>query len=134
MKKHYLTEKRKSSIFVFLMLLIPVVHFIIFWFGVNFNSLKLAFTRIDLTTGKTSWSLDHFATLVNLLKTGEIRLALVNTLLTWLLNMLLVPWALFLSYFLYKKIPLGGMWKTLLFLPSILPAIAMTSIFKYIIM
>lgn len=133
MKKHYLNEKRKSGIFVFFMLLIPVVHFIIFWFGVNFNSLKLAFTSIDLTTGTTSWSLDHFATLVNLLKTGEIRMALVNTLLTWLLNMLLVPWALFLSYFLYKRIPLGGMWKTLLFLPSILPAIAMTSIFKYMI-
>lgn len=133
MKKHYLNEKRKSSIFVFCMLLIPVVHFIIFWFGVNFNSLRLAFTRIDLTTGKTSWSLDHFETLGNLFQTGEIRMALVNTLLTWALNMLLVPWALFLSYFLYKKIPLSGMWKTLLFLPSILPAIAMTSIFKYLI-
>ena len=133
MKKTYLNEKRKSSIFVFLMLLIPVVHFIIFWFGVNFNSLRLAFTSIDLNTGNTSWSLDHFVTLGNMMKTGEIRTALTNTLLTWLLNMLLVPWALFLSYFLYKKIPLGGMWKTLLFLPSILPAIAMTSIFRYMI-
>ena len=59
MKKPYLNEKRRSSMFVFLMLLIPVVHFIIFWFGVNFNSLKLAFTSIDLSTGNTSWSLDH---------------------------------------------------------------------------
>ena len=133
MKRIQLNEKRKSSVFVFLMLLIPVVHFIIFWFGVNFNSLRLAFTSIDLKTGNTSWSLDHFATLGNMMKTGEIRMALTNTLLTWLLNMLLVPWALFLSYFLYKKIPLGGMWKTLLFLPSILPAIAMTSIFRYMI-
>ena len=133
MKKHYLNEKRRSNIFVFLMLLIPVVHFIIFWFGVNFNSLRLAFTSIDLTSGTTSFSLDHFKTLGNLFKTGEIRMALVNTLLTWALNMFLVPWALFLSYFLYKKIPLGGMWKTLLFLPSILPAIAMTSIFRYMI-
>ena len=133
MKRITLNEKRKSSIFVFCMLLIPVVHFIIFWFGVNFNSLRLAFTHIDLSTGESSWSLDHFRTLGNLFQTGEIRLALVNTLLTWALNMLLVPWALFLSYFLYKKVPLSGMWKTLLFLPSILPAIAMTSIFKYLI-
>lgn len=133
MKKRTLKETTKSNIFVFLMLLIPVVHFIIFWGGVNFNSLRLAFTSIDLKTGQTSFSLDHFRTLGNLFKTGEIRTALFNTLLTSLLYLLLIPWALFLSYFLYKKIPLGGMWKTLLFLPSIMPAIAMTSIFKYLI-
>ena len=133
MKKRTLSENTRSSIFVFFMLLIPVVHFIIFWGGVNFNSLRLAFTGIDLNTGETMFSLDHFKSLVNLFKTGELRSALVNTLLTSAFHLALVPWALFLSYFLYRKIPLEGLWKTLLFLPSILPAIAMTSIFKYLI-
>lgn len=133
MKKRMLSEKARSSIFVFLMLLIPVVHFIIFWGGVNFNSLRLAFTGIDINTGETKFSLDHFKSLVNLFKTGELRSALSNTLLTSAFQLALVPWALFLSYFLYRKIPLEGLWKTLLFLPSILPAIAMTSIFKYLI-
>ena len=133
MKKRILSENARSNIFVFLMLLIPVVHFIIFWGGVNFNSLRLAFTGIDLNTGETTFSLDHFKSIFNLFKTGELRGALVNTLLTSVFHLALVPWALFLSYFLYRKIPLEGLWKTLLFLPSILPAIAMTSIFKYLI-
>lgn len=133
MKKRILSEKSRSNIFVFFMLLIPVAHFIIFWGGVNFNSLRLAFTGIDLNTGETSFSLAHFKSLANLFKTGELRAALVNTLITSAFHLALVPWALFLSYFLYRKIPLEGLWKTLLFLPSILPAIAMTSIFKYLI-
>ena len=123
MKKRILSENARSNIFVFLMLLIPVVHFIIFWGGVNFNSLRLAFTDIDLNTGETTFSLDHFKSIANLFKTGELRAALVNTLLTSAFHLALVPWALFLSYFLYRKIPLEGLWKTLLFLPSILPAI-----------
>lgn len=133
MKKRILSENIRSNVFVFLMLLIPVIHFIIFWGGVNFNSLRLAFTGIDLNTGEATFSMDHFKSLVNLFKTGELRGALVNTLLTSAFHLALVPWALFLSYFLYRKIPLEGLWKTLLFLPSILPAIAMTSIFKYLI-
>lgn len=133
MKKRILSENARSNIFVFLMLLIPVIHFIIFWGGVNFNSLRLAFTGIDLNTGETTFSLDHFKAIANLFKTGELRDALVNTLITSAFHLALVPWALFLSYFLYRKIPLEGLWKTLLFLPSILPAIAMTSIFKYLI-
>lgn len=133
MKKRILSEKRKSTLFVCLMLFIPVVHFMIFWGVVNFNSLRLAFTGIDLNTGKAAFSLEHFRSLLNLFKTGELRSALVNTLLTSAFHLALVPWALFLSYFLYRKIPLEGLWKTLLFLPSILPAIAMTSIFKYLI-
>ncbi len=133
MKNRVLSEKARSNIFVFLMLIIPVVHFIVFWGGVNFNSLRLAFTGIDLNTGEATFSMDHFRSLINLFKTGELRAALVNTLLTSAFHLALVPWALFLSYFLYRKIPLERLWKTLLFLPSILPAIAMTSIFKYLI-
>lgn len=127
-------EKWKSYGFVFAMLFIPVVHFLIFWVGVNFNSIKLAFTDIDAETGALSFTLKHFKSLVNNLKTGTLQTAIFNTLLTSAFNFIfLMPWAIFLTYFMYKKIPLTSFWRIMLFLPTVIPAIAMTAIFDYLI-
>ena len=126
--------KRLDGLFVALMLLIPVVHFIIFWGIVNFDSILLAFRRLDTDTGKTYFTLENFKMLATLWKNGELKRALVNTLLTsGFQTIFLLPWAFFLTYFLYKKIPLSGCYRTILFLPSILPAVAMTAIFTYMI-
>lgn len=127
-------SKRLDGIFVAVMLLIPVVHFIIFWGVVNFDSIMLAFQRLDTKTGKVYPTLDNFKMLVTLFKDGELKRALVNTLLTsGFQTIFLLPWAFVLTYFLYKKIPCSGFYRTMLFLPSILPAVAMATIFKYMI-
>ena len=124
-------KKAKDYAFVAIMLLIPVVHFIIFWGVVNFNSILLAFQRLDRTTGEKYLTLKNFESLVELFKTNELKNALVNTLLTAGFQIIfLLPWGFFLTYFLYKKIPLRGLWRTFLFLPSILPAIFLTGIFN----
>ena len=75
-------KKAKDYAFVAIMLLIPVVHFIIFWGVVNFNSILLAFQRLDRTTGEKYLTLKNFESLVELFKTNELKNALVNTLLT----------------------------------------------------
>ena len=68
---------------------------------------------------------------MELFRTNELKDALVNTLLTSGFQIIfLLPWGFLLTYFLYKKIPLRGLWRTFLFLPSILPAIFLTGIFK----
>ena len=124
------TKKAKDNAFIALMLLIPVIHFIIFWLGVNFNSILLAFQRLDRTTGEKYLTLKNFEALIELLKTNDFKGAIVNTFLTAGFQIVfLLPWGFFLTYFLYKKIPLRGMWRTFLFLPSILPAIFLTGIF-----
>lgn len=132
--KKTMTKKQKDYVFVALMLLIPVINFIIFWVIVNFNSILLAFQRLDRETGTHYFTLENFASLVNLFKTNELKNALVNTLIMSGFQILFVlPWGFFLTYFLYKKIPLTGVWRLCLFLPTILPAIFMTSAFKYAI-
>lgn len=100
-------KKAKDYAFVAIMLLIPVVHFIIFWGVVNFNSILLAFQRLDRTTGEKYLTLKNFESLVELFKTNELKDALVNTLLTAGFQIIfLLPWGFFLTYFLYKKNPL----------------------------
>ena len=71
-------KKAKDYAFVALMLLIPVIHFIIFWGVVNFNSILLAFQRLDRATGEKYLTFKNFESLVELFKTNELKDALVN--------------------------------------------------------
>jgi len=117
------------------MLIIPIVHFIIFWGAVNFNSILLGFPRLNIETQTLYFTAKNFEFLWSFLgENGELRIALINTLVTWaFLTVFLIPWAFTLTYFLYKKIPLSGVWRTMLFVPSLLPVVAMTSVFQFII-
>ncbi len=127
-----LSKQRKLDyLFVFVMLIVPVINFIIFWVVVNFNSIIIAFQDPN---GKVAFTFDNFVMVFNYFKTNELRIALINTLITSGFQIVfLVPWSFILSYFLYKKIPLTGMWRVFLFLPSILPAIFLTGMFTYAI-
>lgn len=132
-----LKRKHKKYIFVAGMLLIPVVHFIIFWGAVNFNSLFLSFKRYNVSTGQETLSWANFLqNLKNLnldYRIGHLKTALINTFITSGFLTLLLPWGFFITYFLYKKIALSGFWRVMLFLPAIIPAIALTTLFKYMI-
>ena len=128
--KKILSKRARKNIFILGMLLIPIIHFIIFWVAVNFNSFLLAFQKMDAKTGQNYFTADHFLALKINFTNSTLKDALINTLLTFGFNTLfLLPWGFLLTYFLYKKIRLSGFWRTMLFVPSILPAIAMTSIF-----
>ena len=130
-----LKSNAKKNIFLIVMLFIPVVHFIVFWGVVNFNSILMAFQGLNPTEGKIYWTLNNFKMVFSKFgEYGKLREALSNTFITWVfLTVFLLPWAFMLTYFLYKKIRLGPLWRTMLFVPTLLPAIAMTSIFTYIL-
>lgn len=133
-KKNFLNKKARSNIFVITALAIPVVHFVIFWILVNFNSILMAFQRFDTATGKEYFTLANFADFpVVFNKFGKALEGLKNTALTWAFQLFfLQPWGFLLTFFIYKKIPMSGVWRTYLFIPALLPAVAMTSIFSYI--
>ena len=133
-KKRILSRNAKKNIFLAGLFFIPVVHFIIFWGVVNFNSVILAFQRLNVTTGSKYFTFENFRTVGILFKLGELKDALLNTLLvSGFLMLFLLPWAFLITYFLCKKIPLTGFWRVMLFIPTIIPAIAMAFIFRYII-
>ena len=133
-KKKILTRNTRKNIFLAGMLLFPVVHFIVFWGVVNFNSILLAFQRLDRATGHRYLTAENFKTLLVYFNLGELKDAFINTFLTsGFLMIFLMPWAFLVTYFLYKKIPLSGFWRVMLFVPTIVPAIAMAYIFRYII-
>lgn len=127
------TKKVQDNIFVACMLLIPVVHFLIFWVGVNFNSLLLAFQKLNPLSGEKYFTWANFSVLKISWQIGDLKIALGNTLLTFALYLLLLPWGFFITYFLFKRIIGHNIWRTMLFLPTIVPAMAMTAIFSYLV-
>lgn len=131
-----LKKNTKKNIFVAGMLLIPVAHFIVFWVAVNFNSILLAFQRFDRAIGGNYFTFNNFKDMAALFgKNGGLRIAFANTFLTWGFTVIfLLPWGFTLTYLLYKKIALSSLWRTMLFVPALLPTVALTSIFLYIIL
>ena len=116
-------KKRKANhwvvyLFVFLMLLYPVAHFCLMWFGVNINSIFLAFKRpndsgvltwtLSLWDGKSSWLealFYNFKTLFMGFSDKTQYPIYVNSLMYFVISCLItLPISFFFSYFVFKKV------------------------------
>lgn len=114
----------------------PVLHFCVFYIAINFNSLLLTFQKIDLVSGTTTWTLfGNLGTALDRIFTNpELVEAFGNSLLAYFVPLVIAtPLALLFSYYIYKKMPLAGLFRVMLFLPSIISAIVMSVIFKFFV-
>ena len=127
-KKSFFT---KDLLFYSLMLLFPLAQFAIFYIGVNGRSFLYAFQKIDTLSNSITWTIEPLAnafkqmfepTLLKVLGMSFLSFALTYAIGTVL--------ALLFSYFIYKKLPFGNFFKVMLFLPSILSAIVMVTIYQ----
>lgn len=125
--------QRKRLIFYITMLILPLTQFAIFYIGVNLKSFLLAFQTYDKTAAAFKWSgLHNFKRIwVELTEYNTLRDTMMNSLAVWFFVSLLgTVLAVFFSYYIYKRFRLHGFFRIILFLPSILPGIILTMIFK----
>lgn len=130
------TIKRNEQIFLFFFLLYPVLQFIIFYIGVNFNSILLAFQEYD--TLKGTFSYVGFATLKTVLEdifvNGNLTLAIKNSTIQFALNFFLgIPLHIIVAYGVFKKIPCSGFIKIMLFMPNMINSMVFVVCGEYII-
>lgn len=118
-------RKRKKTIFLIVMLCIPVLQWLIFWLYVNINSILLAF---QTKTGE--WTFNNFNSLFHELSTGgTIMVALLNTLKYFATNLVIMVLALFISYFFYRHIKGTRVFRVIFYLPGIISSVALTTVF-----
>ncbi|MBR1676867.1 MAG: sugar ABC transporter permease [Clostridia bacterium] len=134
-KRFSLTGKTKSLIFYIVFMAWPVAQFAIFYVGVNFNSLLLAFKDINPENySEFTWTLSNFTTYftdpTQLEMLGGAALVSLRAYLTSLL--ISVPLALFFSYYIFKRMPMASLFRVLLFMPSIIASIVLVKLFTYI--
>lgn len=125
---------RKKYIFIFLMLLWPVLHFVLMQF-LNLNMVIMAFNDYTLGANNPVFvGLENFKGVFRLFDTSKVDnewYAVKNSLsiaaLTLFVN---APMALAFSYLLYIKVKGSSWMKVVLYLPCVTSAVVLVLIFK----
>lgn len=100
-------KKRKNSvqamIFIWGSLAIPILHFLVFWLYVNFDSLLLAFRTVE--DGRQVFSLQNFRDVFTRMSTasGDLRIAVKNTFIFFGFGIILTFVNLMFSFFRIKR-------------------------------
>lgn len=124
-------ERNRLKFYIALMAL-PVIQFCIFYIYVNFNSILLAFQTTDESTFVTSFiGFENFGKAFSLMK--DMGYMFKNSLVLFAcVTVLGLTLAIIFSYYIYKKFPLSGLFRVILFLPKIIPSVVFAILFKYL--
>lgn len=135
--KTQLNKKRKNSrqalIFIWGSLAIPIVHFLVFWLYVNFDSLLLAFRTFE--GGKQVFSLQNFRDVFARMSTdtGDLSIAIKNTFIFFGFGLIFTFLNLFCAFVLYKKILFKSFFRFMFYVPTIISAVVISGLFKYMV-
>lgn len=128
-KRH---RDRADRIFYTLLMILPIVQILIFYFGVNIQSICMAFQRYDVKTNKFIWDVGRNLTLfkIDVANEGFWRM-IGNSLSVWVCTSLSgTVLSLIFAYYIYRRNPLSNFLKFVLFLPSVLPGILLAVMYK----
>ena len=134
-------QRRKSKIgrgwllFYIIMAAFPVLQFCVFYIGVNANMITKAFSAYDMDTGTYVFNgIENFRKLFFEFKTNPVYgVSLKNSLIAYLLNTAIsLPLSLLMSYYIFKKGIGHKLFRSILFLPSIISPMVLSTIFRIV--
>ena len=131
--------KNKNDVFFYLCLvLIPSIQFAIFYIGVNFNSILLAFKDRESGVADKFAGLTNFIQIFSQHKSNSrytienLLLYAKNSLILYGFNTLVgITLALMFSYYISKKFKGAGLFKVFLYIPNIVSPAVLVIIYKY---
>ena len=139
--KNGISKKRKNKTsglgFYIAFMAIPVIQFLIFYVGVNANSFLLAFQKYDRVKG--GYNIVGFDNFVQVYKEfsgagSVLAQSLKNSFSVYLVATLIeLPLSLFFAYYVFKKKALSEFYRVVLFLPSIISAVVLVTLFKVMV-
>lgn len=126
-KKTRNAEWKMNTVFITVMLLLPILHWIVFWFVVNINSILLAF---KIPTG--DWSMETMKVVFRDLKAGDssLNIAIKNTFLYFTKDVIMLFFQLLIAYFFYKKLAGYKTFRIIFYVPSIVSGVAIATMFS----
>ena len=131
-KKRFRVDKK--LVFYIVLSALPILQFCIFYIGVNFNVILLAFKKYDYDTGKygfAGWQ-NIKQVFSDFSSTPYYKTAVVNSLLACFVTVAIgTTLALLFAYYLHIKGPASGLFRVVLFLPTIISSVAFIIVFKY---
>lgn len=128
--------QRKKLGFYLLFLAFPILHFLVFYVYINFNSFLLAFREyfVDEEQFKLTFKSAGFDNFVQAVKVlAQNSGATWNSIMMLAIQLFIItPLALLFSFYIYKKRPGTEFFRVMLFLPSILSAVVFGLLFQYL--
>lgn len=127
--------KCKDLFFYISLMILPVLQFFFFYICVNVKSFLYAFQEIDVLSDTTKLTLNNFKDIFSAMKTtttysSMFRVSLINYVFSLIVG---VPLGLFFSFYISEKMPFAGGFRVILFLPSIISAVTMVTIYKFFV-
>lgn len=138
-------KKRTSTInasrkrFYICMFLPLIIQFLVFYVYLNFSSIVLAFQKYTINLNGVGHTVDfvgfdHFETALDFLFSKRAGEMLVNSLILYAVNLIIVTTlALVFSYYIAKKYLFSGLFRVILYLPTIISGTVMALLYKYIV-
>lgn len=126
---------RQRKIFVLTMLAYPVIHFLIFWLYINFDTVLKSFQSFSYKTGDVVFV--GMKNYVNFFKafssaSGQLKYAVVNSIWFFVFNnFILLPVSILCAYLLFKKVFMEKVFRIIFFLPNIISVVVLTMVFKF---
>ncbi len=135
-ERFVLNRKRKRILFYSILIAFPSLQFLFFYIITNLNSFLLAFRvykeAADHSYQYTFGLFENIKTAFEvIMKNGDLVL---NSLYLYLINLFIVSsLALFFSYYIAKKYVLSGLFRVVLFLPTIISQVVLVTLYKLIL-
>lgn len=131
------TREKSRRLFYASLLILPLIQFAFCYIYVNINTIRMAFWNYEMNTEALGYTyrwvgFENFATAFEILTKklymiwNSVRFFLVSLLVS-------VPLSLIFSFYLYKKYPLAGLFKVVLFLPQIISGLIFSLLFRYMV-
>lgn len=137
-RKDIRSIKKTDLLFYICLVALPSLQFLIFYVGVNVNTIFLSFEKyiFDPETGRGWYEFNAFNNFrkifENFAASDALGQAFLNSLIAYVTGTVVgVSLALVFSYYIYKKMFASKLVKVLLFLPSIISSVVMVLVFKY---
>ena len=129
--------KKDALIFNFVCMLIPVLQWCVFWLFINAQTISLAFrnpltNEFDFTRNyKWLWMFQLNIKRTSTAFEGSLLQGLKNTMLSFGITLAITfPLCLVIAYFIYKKIRGYKVFRIAFYLPAVIPAIVLTTVYK----
>ncbi len=135
-KKKKMSIKTKRRIFIYGFLAWPILHFLIFWVGMNIGTFIDSFYSYSVTGARSFVHFDNYAEAIRILFGMKDRgilnhYALLNSLSLIPLSLLInLPLTLLFSYAIFKKVFLHRFFRIALFLPSVISTVILCLVFR----
>lgn len=123
-------KRKRDAVFVYAMLLLPLIQFAIFYIGVNINSILMTFQRY--TDKGYEWAGFYNFRFVweDFISQPIFGDVVKNSLISFFVVQLMSPLILFATYFIYRKFVGYRFFKIMLFLPTIISSVITVTIYK----